>query len=129
MNVNLLFTALLGALLLWFFLARKLSTKSWIVKGVVSEDGFAALPPQRVGLWVFLGVVTSLFLLFIVIYAERSTFPDWRPLTDPRLLWFNTALLVAGSVTLQLARNAAAKNRSGPMRTNLTLAGSSRSRS
>jgi cytochrome c oxidase subunit 3 len=118
-NITYLFTALLGALLIWFFLARKLSAKSWLVKGVISEDGFAAVPPQRVGLWLFLGVVTSLFLLFIIIYMERSTFPDWRPLADPRLLWLNTASLVVGSVALQLARGAAASGRLGALRANL----------
>jgi len=122
-DVNLLFTALIGAVLIWFLLVRKLRAKSWIAKGVISEDGFAAVPPQRVGLWVFLGVVTSLFLLFIIIYNERSEFPDWRPLTDPRLLWFNTALLIVGSISLQLARNASGQGRLGTLRINLTAAG------
>jgi cytochrome c oxidase subunit 3 len=122
-DVNLLFTALIGAVLAWFLLVRKLKTKSWIAKGVVSEDGFTALPPQRVGLWIFLGVVTSLFMLFIVIYGERSQFPDWRPLADPGLLWFNTVLLVIGSVALQGARNAAGHGRIGSLRINLTAAG------
>lgn len=123
MDVNLLFTALIGAILIWFLLVRRLRTKSWIAKGVISEDGFAAMPPQRVGLWVFLGVVTSLFLLFIVIYNERARFPDWRPLTDPRLLWFNTALLIVGSISLQLARNAAGQGKLAALRVNLTAAG------
>lgn len=123
MNVNLLFMALLGAILLWFVLARRLSTKSWLVKGVLSEDGFAAIPPQRVGLWLFLGVVTSLFLLFIVIYNERAEMADWRPLADPRLLWFNTALLLIGSVALQRARNAAGHGNLTGIRVNLTAAG------
>jgi len=122
-NINYLFTALLAAILVWFVLARKLRTKSWIVKGVISEDGFAAVPPQRIGLWLFLGVVTSLFLLFIIIYAERSSFPDWRPLADPRLLWFNTALLVVGSVALQRARNASAAGSLIGIRVNLAAAG------
>jgi cytochrome c oxidase subunit 3 len=123
-DVNLLFTALIGAVLVWFLLVRKLKTKSWIAKGVVSEDEFAALPPQRVGLWIFLGVVTSLFMLFIVIYNERSGFADWRPLADPRLLWFNTALLAVGSVALQKARNAATDtSRRTALRINLLAAG------
>jgi cytochrome c oxidase subunit 3 len=122
-DVNLLFTALLAAVLVWFLLVRKLRAKSWIAKGVISEDGLAAIPPQRVGLWVFLGVVTSLFMLFIIIYRERSGFPDWRPLADPRMLWFNTALLVIASVALQRARNAAEQGRLGAQRINLTAAG------
>ena len=32
---------------------------------------------------------------------------DWRPLTEPRVLWLNTALLVLGSVSMQWARHAA----------------------
>ena len=111
MNVTLLFSALIGAILVWLGLLSKLQAKPWLE------------PPQRVGLWIFLGVVTSLFLLFIVIYTERSGFPDWRPLTDPRLLWFNTALLVVGSVALQRARNAASKGALGALRINLSAAG------
>jgi cytochrome c oxidase subunit 3 len=123
MNVNYLFTALLGAVLLWLFVVRRLSTKSWITKGVLSEDGLSAVPPQRVGLWLFLGVVTSLFMLFIVMYVERAGMGDWRPLADPRLLWFNTALLVVGSVALQRARNAATHASLLGVRINLLAAG------
>lgn len=123
MNVNLLFTALLGAILIWLLLVRKLRTKPWLEQGVLAEDSLATVPPQRVGLWVFLGVVTSLFMLFIIMYNERSGFPDWRPVADPRLLWFNTGLLVVGSISLQLARNAAAQRHLAGVRLNLTAAG------
>ena len=44
------------------------------------------------GLWVFLGVATSLFVLFISAYAMRLGLADWTPL--PRaalLLMLNTA--------------------------------------
>jgi cytochrome c oxidase subunit 3 len=119
-NVNYLFTALLGAILLWLFLVRKLRSKPWLEKGVISDDDLVAIPPQRVGLWVFLGVVTSLFLLFIVMYVERAEYADWRPLADPQLLWLNTALLVVGSIALQLARNAAGAGRLNALRANLT---------
>jgi cytochrome c oxidase subunit 3 len=122
-NVTFLFTALIGSILVWFALAWKLRTKSWIAKGVISEDEFSAIPAHRVGLWVFLAVVTSLFSLFIIIYNERSTFPDWRPLPDPQLLWFNTALLVLGSIALQLARGAAKRDQLAAVRVNLTAAG------
>jgi cytochrome c oxidase subunit 3 len=122
-NVNLLFTALIGAVLIWFLLVRKLTAKSWLDKGIITEDLFPTLEPKRVGLWVFLGVVTSLFMLFIIIYNERAEFSDWRPIVDSRLLWFNTALLVIGSVALQLARNAAGHGRLSGIRINLTAAG------
>lgn len=123
MNVNLLFSFLIGAVLIWFLLVRKLTAKSWLDKGIITEDIFPTLAPKRVGLCVFLGVVTSLFLLFIIIYNERAEFPDWRPIVDSRLLWLNTALLVIGSVALQLARNAAGHGRLSGVRNNLTTAG------
>ncbi|MFC5699013.1 cytochrome c oxidase subunit 3 [Pseudomonas sp. GCM10022186] len=65
----------------------------------------------RVGLGVFLGVVTSLFLLFLLAFIARSQVSDWRPLTDPLaplahpwMLWVNTALLALGSACLQWAK-------------------------
>ena len=48
----------------------------------------------QMGLWLFLAVISSMFLLFIVSYYTRSQFPDWEKLTDPNILWFNTGLLV-----------------------------------
>ncbi|MDH3419290.1 MAG: cytochrome-c oxidase [Gammaproteobacteria bacterium] len=123
MNVTLLFTALVGAILVLLLLVRQLRTKSWLEKGIITEDSFSTLAPKRVGLFVFLGVVTSLFLLFMIIYNERAEFPDWRPIADSRLLWFNTALLVIGSAALQLARNAAGHGRLSGIRINLTAAG------
>ena len=55
-------------------------------------------PPVKIGLWVFLAVVTSLFALFISAYAMRMGLADWNPLPEPWLLWLNTAVLVLASV-------------------------------
>jgi cytochrome c oxidase subunit 3 len=74
----------------------------------------------RIGLGVFLGVVTSLFLLFLLAFIARSQVSDWRPLTDPLaplahpwMLWVNTALLGIGSACLQWAKVAMAHERKG----------------
>jgi cytochrome c oxidase subunit 3 len=53
----------------------------------------------------------------------RSQFPDWRPLQDPSLLWFNTGLLVLGSIALQLARGAARRENLDSLRLSLTTGG------
>lgn len=124
MNVGVLFTALGGAILVWFFIVRRLRTKPWIEKGLIElEGGTVGLPAERVGLWVFLAVVTSLFSMFMIMYAERSTFPDWRPLPDPKLLWINTIFLVIGSVAFQMARNAARHDSLAGVKFNLTAGG------
>jgi cytochrome c oxidase subunit 3 len=123
-NVTALFVALGGAICLWFFLMRRLSAKSWIEKGVIDlQDGAAGMPAERVGLWMFLAVVTSLFSLFSIMYVERSTYPDWRPLPDPQLLWINTLFLVLGSIAFQRARGAVSRESLAGVRLNLTAGG------
>ena len=94
---------------MWWLLVRRLQTKPWSEQGIIEEQGAVDAPAPRVGLWVFLAVVTSLFVLFSMVYNMRSQFPDWRSLPDPSLLWVNTGLLILGSVALQLARGAAAR--------------------
>ena len=56
-----------------------------------------------VGLWVFIGVATTLFSLFITAYVMRMSSADAAAIQMPRQLWLSTALLVLGSVLLQRA--------------------------
>jgi cytochrome c oxidase subunit 3 len=66
--------------------------------------------PARVaetGLWVFIGVVSTLFTLFIVAYAMRMDSPDWSAIALPVQLWLSTALLLAASVLMQQSTRAA----------------------
>ena len=58
----------------------------------------------RLGLWVFLGSVTMLFAAFTSAYLVRRAGPDWAPLQIPSVLWMSTAVLLASSVTMELAR-------------------------
>jgi cytochrome c oxidase subunit 3 len=103
----------------------KIMTKPWEHDGEVEglhgalDNGYAA---SRTGLFLFLAVVSSFFLLFIITYHTRSQFPDWEVLTDPRILWVNTAVLVLASVALQMASNAAKQNNRSSMR-NFLIAG------
>ena len=123
MNISLLFVALGGALIIWCLLISRLQTKPWIAKGLIRAQGAVALPAPRIGLWVFLAVITSLFGLFAVVYNMRSEFPDWRPLPDPNLLWFNTGLLILGSITLQRARSVSEKTTLDGLKWSLTTSG------
>ncbi|MDM0027597.1 cytochrome c oxidase subunit 3 [Variovorax saccharolyticus] len=60
-----------------------------------------------IGLWVFMGVATALFSLFITAYVMRMNSSDAVSLALPWQLWLSTSLLVAGSVALEQARRAA----------------------
>src|SRR5262245_10865084 len=65
----------------------------------------ATFDPHRFGLWLFLGVVSMLFISFTSAYiVRRAGGRDWHPLTAPPLLWINTGLLLASSLTLEIAR-------------------------
>lgn len=58
----------------------------------------------RFGLLAFLGTVSMLFIGFTSAYLIRRASLDWRPLRAPGILWVNTAVLLASSVTLEAAR-------------------------
>lgn len=60
-----------------------------------------------VGLWVFIGVASTLFALFLAAYVMRMASGDGVTLALPWQLWLSTTLLVAGSVSMQAASAAA----------------------
>ena len=82
-------------------------------------------PPSRagsVGLWVFMGVVTSLFSLFAWAYVMRMSEGDAVRLDLPPQLLLSTALLLAGSVALELAHGVAREFELAPTASNLARA-------
>jgi cytochrome c oxidase subunit 3 len=81
------------------------------------------LPAAKVGLLVFLAVVSSLFALLIGAYFMRMGFSDWRSLRVPRLLWLNTGALILSSVALQGAQAAVHRRKMDAARTLLLIGG------
>ena len=114
MGSILLFLTLVGVVVAWWLLRQRLTSKPWLEEGPVGEvpgTGAVSLPAATIGLGVFLVVVGTLFALVISAYSMRMAMADWRPLPVPDLLWFNTGLLVASSVALQLAQVAVKRGR------------------
>ena len=60
--------------------------------------------PARLGLWLFLGTVTMLFVGFTSAYIARRGSGDWQDIALPGVLWANTAALLGSSATLEMAR-------------------------
>jgi cytochrome c oxidase subunit 3 len=121
----LLFLTLVGIVVAWWLVRQRLTAKPWLEEGPIGEvpgTGASPLPAATIGLGVFLVVVGALFSLLISAYSVRMTMLDWRPLPVPDLLWFNTGLLVASSVALQLAHVAVKRGRTEDMKLGL-LAG------
>lgn len=108
MHVTLIFMAVLMGVVAWWLLKQSVNTRPWEAQAHQGPDeDFSGrslhLPDTRLGLFVFLAVVTSLFALFISAYTMRMELGDWRPLPDPNLLWLNTGLLIFSSIALQWA--------------------------
>jgi cytochrome c oxidase subunit 3 len=108
-------------------LIHALTRKPWEKEqdaGIGLHGGRAfSLPTAKVGLRVFLVVLTVVFLLLIVVYTARSELGDWRPLPNQWLLWPNTALLILSSVGLQWARVAANRGQIGGVKVSLAAGG------
>ena len=91
-------------------LFKSITNKPWERKGVIGglePEGTFESPNEKIALFIFLIVVSVVFSLFTVGYFLRMELPDWRPLSEPNQLWFNTLLLVFSSAFFQKSRNIA----------------------
>jgi cytochrome c oxidase subunit III len=108
-----LFLAVIATIVGWWLSQQRLTAKPWLEEGPIDDypgTGAMTLPAAKIGLGVFLAVAGCLFTLFISAYSMRMNMTDWRALPVPKLLWFNTAVLVLSSVALQWAHLAARRN-------------------
>ena len=110
MSAIVLFMAVIAVIVGWWLSQQRLTAKPWLEEGPTGDfPGTDAMtwPAAKIGLGVFLAVASSLFVLFISAYSMRMNMVDWRALPVPRLLWFNTGVLILSSVALQWAHVAA----------------------
>lgn len=107
MTIGLVFLSLLMAAIVGWLWRQTLHVQPWSAQAAVAATGAPVAAPARMALWVFLAVASSLFALFVSAYAMRLALADWAPLPRPRLLVFNTALLVAASLAMQWTVHAA----------------------
>jgi len=123
MSLTVAYGALLTGVLVWLFLVRKLTAKSWDARTAISAEdahelGAEHTPPTKMGLKVFMGVMTSLFALFISAYYIRmghghgaeAAQGDWRAVSESPILWINSVFLVLSSIAMQWSRSAAARS-------------------
>lgn len=88
---------------------NELSKKPWLadpsqIEGTPDGQGLF-LPSGKIGLRVFLVVVTVVFLLTTIAYGDRMLFANWKTFPEPWVLWLNTLVLIASSIAMQFARN------------------------
>ncbi len=125
MEIGLIVLAIMLATLLGWLLKQSFNTTPWVADAV-DESAYQApfnARPKLVALATFLAVATSFFALILSAYALRMELGDWIPMTEPQLLWANTAVLVFASVAFQWTRNHAVGGNAARIRPGLVLAG------
>jgi cytochrome c oxidase subunit 3 len=62
-------------------------------------------PPASTGIWVGLAAITMTFAAFTsAMIVRQGAAQDWRHFTLPPVLYLNTLVIIASSVTLEVAR-------------------------
>jgi cytochrome c oxidase subunit 3 len=72
--------------------------------------------PAQTGVWVGIAAITMSFAAYSsALIVRQGANPDWQHFSFPRILFFNTLVVLASSVTLYLARprSRATADRSG----------------
>ncbi len=93
-------------------------------RNLVPADGELRLvqeyapPPASTGIWVLLAGITMSFAAFTsALIVRKGASNDWYHFTLPSVLYLNSLILVASSVTLELARRQIATYMGGPRTT------------
>jgi len=72
-------------------------------------------PPSSTGIWVVLASISMTFAaLTSALIVRQGAAPDWRHLSLPPILYLNTLLLLASSITLEVARRRIGAYMAGP---------------
>jgi cytochrome c oxidase subunit III len=81
------------------------------------EQPFDRFQAARLGLYIFLGAITTMFGALAVLYLLRTPARAEFVFQMPKLAWFSTALILLSSIPCQMALNAArVENRRGVWR-------------
>ena len=109
MEFILVFLAVFLAVFMGWLLKQSFNTEPWVAEEVDETAHQAPLGAnaKAVALTALMAVITSFFALIMSAYSERMELGDWVPMTEPDLLWVNTAVLAAASVVFQWTRNRA----------------------
>ncbi len=126
MTITLVFLGIIMATVIGWLFRQSLNVQPWDPHDPVENQpgrGVIDVDPAKVGLLAFIAVVTSLFALFLSAYMMRMQLGDWRPLTEPNLLWLNTGVLVLASFAFQLTRGAANRGQRSTVKVGLVVGG------
>ena len=79
-----------------------------------------APPPARTAIWVAIAAIGMTFAAFTsALIVRQGSASDWHHLTLPQVLYWNTLVLLASSVTLEISRRRVATYMGGPTTSDL----------
>jgi cytochrome c oxidase subunit 3 len=78
-----------------------------------ADQPYSSFPVSKyqIALWVLLTGIVMLFAGLTSAYIVLRGVPTWQNIEMPVLLWFNTIVLIASSLTIDLSRRAVSRNR------------------
>lgn len=125
MYITLIFLGVIMATLVTWLLKQTFNTQPWVSEPADDAVSGASIDTntKAIGLTTFLAVATSVFALFISAYTIRMDEADWRPLTEPVLLWANTGILILASIAYHWTRSAAVNGIPDRVKPGLTVSG------
>jgi len=88
------------------FPSRGSGTGGWVpAGGDLRRVKDSSPPPASTGIWVGLAAITMTFAAFTsALIVRQGGAPDWRHFTLPSVLYLNTLVIIASSVTLEISR-------------------------
>ena len=106
---------------------KLLSEKPWEASQAAIDnqhDGKTLyLSKAKLGVRTIMVVSSVIFSLFVVSYSDRMLVHDWRSLSEPWLLWINTAILIFTSFVFHKAKILSDKNEFEKAKNYLLLVG------
>jgi cytochrome c oxidase subunit III len=75
-----------------------------------------APPPSSTAIWVLVGSISMTFLALTSALIVRQAAVDWRHLTLPPILYFNTVVLISSSIALEFGRHCVTAFMSTPVK-------------
>src|SRR5205085_2472092 len=80
-----------------------------------SRSGFP-ISPAQMGLWILLTAIIMLFGGLSSAFIVLRGVPEWQNIAIPSLMWLNTVVLVASSITIECSRWAVRSHRTATMK-------------
>lgn len=73
---------------------------------IVSAQQSNKIHPHKFTLWVAIGSIIMMFAGLTSAYIVKSGQPNWEIVETPMAFWYSTAVIIASSLTIQMALRA-----------------------